>query len=358
MKIKELRLSNYKKFIAEKVIKFTNFEGDVNDVTLLVGENGSGKSSVLQAIAALVGGAVKPSFSPAELNWPGFSYDYIQNGRMPVSLKAVISMDKKEVESTKKFAKALSDRNIDRDIVEPYGDSEITLQLDYERNKCVAPRGARSLFQLRGYQYALQLSKFERNYGELFGDVGSIYWYNEQRSSNSFSLAPLNGEDTTKQVIDDVKLREFLVRIYRFHDRLVQEKLQLRPFQRDIYDILHHAYQTVFKSRNFVGPIPKMRPDQIFEVEDFFLYDGRNQYELAEMSAGERAIFPLLVDFANWNINNSIVLIDEIELHLHPPLQQALVRALPKLGKNNQFIITSHSKSVASLFSEDHIIQL
>lgn len=358
MKIKEIRLRNYKKFVAEKTVKFTDSAGDVNGVTLLVGENGSGKSSILQAIASLAGGAIKPNFSPSEVKWPGFSYEYIQNGRMPISLKATILMDDEEIKATKKYAKALADKDTGRDLVEPFSDSEINIQLDYEQNKCLAPKGVASLFQLRGYQYALQLSRFERNYGELFSDVGSIYWYNEQRSSNSFSMAPLNGEDTNKQIIDDVKLREFLVRIYRFHDRIVNEQLQLRPFQRDIYDILHQSYQNVFKSRNFVGPIPKMRPDQIFEVEDFFLYDGKNQYELSEMSAGERAIFPMLVDFANWNINNSIILIDEIELHLHPPLQQALVRALPKLGKNNQFIITSHSKSVASLFSEDQIIQL
>jgi predicted ATP-dependent endonuclease of OLD family len=51
------------------------------------------------------------------------------------------------------------------------------------------------------------------------------------------------------------------------------------------------------------------------------------------MSGGERAVFPMLMDFASWNIHNSVILIDEIELHLHPPMQQALLRALPKLGK-------------------------
>jgi predicted ATP-binding protein involved in virulence len=90
------------------------------------------------------------------------------------------------------------------------------------------------------------------------------------------------------------------------------------------------------------------------------LHDGKNQYELAGMSAGERAIFPILMDFARWNINNSIIIIDEIELHLHPPLQQALIRSLPHWGQNNQFIITSHSNSVASMFdeNENQIIRL
>jgi predicted ATP-dependent endonuclease of OLD family len=71
------------------------------------------------------------------------------------------------------------------------------------------------------------------------------------------------------------------------------------------------------------------------------------------MSAGERAIFPILMDFSRYNINNSIIIIDEIELHLHAPLQQAFVRALPKLGKHNQFIMTTHSDNVAVLFDEE-----
>ncbi len=59
------------------------------------------------------------------------------------------------------------------------------------------------------------------------------------------------------------------------------------------------------------------------------------------------------MDFARWNINNSIIIIDELELHLHPPLQQTLVRALQKLGKNNQFIFTTHSDSIVNMFDED-----
>jgi predicted ATP-dependent endonuclease of OLD family len=45
-------------------------------------------------------------------------------------------------------------------------------------------------------------------------------------------------------------------------------------------------------------------------------------------------------------------------LHLHPPLQQALLRALPKLGKNNQFIITTHSDYIEQLVPEAHIFRV
>ena len=64
------------------------------------------------------------------------------------------------------------------------------------------------------------------------------------------------------------------------------------------------------------------------------------------MSSGEQAIFPLIYDFVRLNVRKSVVLLDELELHLHPPEQQALLAALPKLGPDCQFIITTHSSFV------------
>jgi predicted ATP-dependent endonuclease of OLD family len=91
----------------------------------------------------------------------------------------------------------------------------------------------------------------------------------------------------------------------------------------------------------------------------FWFRDAKGRdYELSNISAGERAILPMLIDFATWEIHNSVILIDEVELHLHPPLQQALIAALPKLGNNNQFILTSHSDDVAAMFLESEIIRL
>jgi predicted ATP-dependent endonuclease of OLD family len=66
----------------------------------------------------------------------------------------------------------------------------------------------------------------------------------------------------------------------------------------------------------------------------------------------------MIFDFANWGINNSIVLIDELELHLHPPLQQGLLNALRSLGRDNQFIITTHSDAVEAIVPPECIRRL
>jgi predicted ATP-dependent endonuclease of OLD family len=104
--------------------------------------------------------------------------------------------------------------------------------------------------------------------------------------------------------------------------------------------------------------VPRTDVEEILAEPWFFLSDGDHQYELGEMSGGERALFPMIFDLATWNVHASVILIDELELHLHPPLQQGLLKALRSLGRNNQFIITTHSDAVTSIVSEESIRRL
>lgn len=57
-------------------------------------------------------------------------------------------------------------------------------------------------------------------------------------------------------------------------------------------------------------------------------------------------------------ITNSkgIVLVDEIDLHLHPKWQRAIINKLRKLFPNIQFIFTTHSPTIIQGASEDSII--
>lgn len=361
MKIKELILRNYKRFSdTHPPISFCDEWGEPLDMVLLVGENGCGKSSVLQAIAAVVGGAVRPDFFPSSLNWPGFDYRHIHSGRREIELVATLCFSEDEIEATREYASKVEGQRPSRDFIEPGDQSVVEYRLGYPENRVLAPN--RSLFfQAQGYQYALQLSRFEPDYTRLFDRVGAIYWYTDQRNSASITTRHRgpNQNDTSLTSVNDDEIRKLLSRWYNFHRNVVRQGGTLRPGQRDTFADLSNKYQSLFPDRSLAYSAPRMAPDEILEeVEDFFLNKDGKEYEVSGMSGGERAIFPLLIDFANWNINNSIILIDEVGLHLHPPLQQALIRALPKLGTNNQFIMTTHSDYVASLFQEHQIKRL
>lgn len=355
MHIKSITLKNYKRFKDSVTFRFTNTAGAVNEKTLITGNNGTGKSSVLQAIVCLLASAVRDKFSPETLDWPGFEYRQIQNGNLPLSMEAEIVFTREELQTIQAYAAQLSEMGYNIR-TRPGNFEQVTLVLDYEQKRVFARQGKAAFQQLRGYQFAKQLAKHTPDKSSLFGKVGNIYWYNEQR--NAFNLSfMLEGEG---QQLDFI--RRFLANAYAYHLDITRKDnpRPVREGEFDFYAKLESLFGKVFPDRRFEGSAPRFDIYETASAPDFFLSDGINGYELASMSAGERAVFPILMDFARWNINHSLIIIDAVELHLHPPLQQAFIRALTQLGENNQFIFTSHSDSVFALFdeSENQIIRL
>lgn len=76
--------------------------------------------------------------------------------------------------------------------------------------------------------------------------------------------------------------------------------------------------------------------DMEFEgPQGVYLFDG--------LSSGQLMLLLLLLQFARHRIHQSIVLIDELELHLHPLWQSRLYQSLGELGVDNQIFFTTHS---------------
>lgn len=90
-----------------------------------------------------------------------------------------------------------------------------------------------------------------------------------------------------------------------------------------------------------------------------FVVDKRGQpFFLHQLSDGERGLLALVFDLtrrlaiANPESENPIaegvalVLIDEIELHLHPKWQRDVIKRLPSIFRSCQFVVTTHSPQV------------
>lgn len=80
---------------------------------------------------------------------------------------------------------------------------------------------------------------------------------------------------------------------------------------------------------------------------------------VAQLSQGEKSMMALVGDIArrlammNQSLDNplhgdGIVLIDEVDLHLHPKWQRSLIRQLSETFPNCQFVLTTHSPLVIS----------
>lgn len=124
----------------------------------------------------------------------------------------------------------------------------------------------------------------------------------------------------------------------------------------DEYNFINNEFELYRVSVN--------RPDKkIFTLELSFK-DGR-VIAFETLPMGYKRVFSLVIDLAyrsyilNENFeSNGIVLIDEIELHLHPTLQQEILQRLQKTFPKIQFIVTTHSPLVISNFkaNEDNKI--
>ena len=356
MQVRCVHLKHFKKFRDQRFDLTDPETGLARPLIVLVGENGNGKSTVLQAIAATLGTATGRLPCPADLDWPGFELALVGNAWGPPSEATVgVGFSDEEVKATEEYFEKVPGLLGRPGVTPPFGASQVELTF-HEGHIEAGHAGYYS--QFRGREYAKQVVKLVEDGHKVFEKVGAVFWYTEHRTSTSLTpeiVSPANRDRPNSEPgvdhgeylhFNEDLLRRRLADLMQFHER-VERGYQLRPGQRDLFADLQRAYTTVFPGRRFEGAVPRSDIDEVLNEPWFFLHDGHHQYEISEMSGGERAIFPLLFDFANWQINNSVVLIDEIELHLHPPLQQALVRALPALGRNNQFIITTHSDWVA-----------
>ena len=353
MKVQSIQLKYFKRF-RNSLFNFTDPEtGLARDLIVLIGMNGAGKTSILQAIAATLGVATGRLQRLSDLEWAGFNYELLGSnwGKFEPDVTLQVQFSSQELRAVREFHQKLLEtgRGLNAN-TSPAEKNVVALKW---RDKRVQADTAAELFQFKGREYAKQLLRSEGF--QAFERVGTVLWYTEQRTSTSLTT---EDQERKIEITDDI-LRDRLSKWRQFHQDVETGKIrQLRPGQKDLYAEIEQAYKAVFTERSFEGPVLREGVDDILSEPWFYLYDSKNQYEISEMSGGERATFPMLMDFASWNIHNSVILIDEIELHLHPPMQQALLRALPKLGKNNQFIITTHSDYIEQLVPEAYVVRL
>jgi len=112
-----------------------------------------------------------------------------------------------------------------------------------------------------------------------------------------------------------------------------------------------------------------LRPDP--ESDSRLLIDhGRITLDVSQLSDGERGVLALVLDLArrlsqaNPSLGDplrdgeAIVLIDEIDLHLHPKWQSTIVEHLTGVFPRCQFIATTHSPQIVAAVEPEQVLLL
>jgi hypothetical protein len=367
MKLKHVVIKNFKGI---RSVEFPTASAPhaLRSLTALLGDNGSGKTSVLQAIALTLSMATRRTRDMASFSWHGFLPERVSS-LGPTFVELVVGFEQEEVELTAdlfgEWQESLPpDRKQTMRIVPPSQYNEVILRL--ENGRVTSPQGFEAVLQFLGRFYIRALKYSRPELQDKFAELGDIFWFDQHRNLGSLvagdtideaqarNVGDVNAEGRTREGwhAGVEQLREYLVGWWGFHTT---------PGRRgkDFIPLLQSSFGTIFPGTRFVGIMPRTGVTSPRANDFYFLIDRDDRvYDLAEMSSGEQAVFPLAYEFVRLDIKRSIVLIDELELHLHPPEQQRLLAALPRIGPDCQFIITTHSEFLSSVIPNEQEVRL
>ena len=345
-------------------VKVSNFKG-IKDVeidfgerkwTLLVGDNGSGKTSLLQAIALTVGLATGNVRSVADFSrrWEGF---YPQRLSSKAYVEVEIKRNKEEVKALKEVWELFHKQHPDLRDTPDFESDSVVLFWNKLLNK-PRTRGRRGKrFALSGRSYVRQLWKTDKivSYEKAiayFSKLGDVFWFDQRRSfKNWYGVFPVMTIDLEKE---EEKYPSWEKGVQQARE-LLQHWWSHYLSDKDnaLLTTLQERFQSIFGGK-FLGP-----EEQRDERSWYFIIEKNGlRYDIGEMSSGEEAIFLILLQALRLRMEKSIILIDEPELHLNPREQKWLIRNLPKIFPDCQFILTTHSPYIEDFFEDEEIIVL
>ena len=334
MRIDQIELTNFKNFGSLNV----PFKPGIN---IFVGGNGSGKTSILEAINVALGGFF--ASQEPKMQRP-IEYDELK-----------ITNGKREASATIKAKSIYADNYWWRSI------NRATMSNDNKHLKPALEYGHR-IYDL-----------FEITDDKTIAPI--IVYYSTQRlfkdanSSNKQKYDPANGRNNgyllcLKETSINSVLREWL-------GNAVTKRATLQIKEIENVDlILENVEQAIRKTLIMFLDLPdnfslKIYQDPELNNEVFVNYDAEHDLPLNYYSDGFRNLLFLIIDLV-WRSSQlnpwltldeitksvfGVVTIDEIDLHLHPKWQAKTTAIIQSFFPKVQFFITTHSPTVIANFN-------
>ncbi len=347
MKIRRLTVRNFRG-IEDQTVDFTDADGEVRPLTVIVGPNRSGKTTLLDALH-LVDAVAEDSIEPALR--PGLDDDDPRlrlDANRPIDIEVALRLDAPDELAAYRELARIDDWPTDLD-------GECRLQLTWPRT--VGGKGLhasappRSWYVFRARSMARRAVDRRVVDAAILDRIGGLLYLDQRRAIETH--ADLARPASAEQLADWAATGDILPWIE------LQARLDVR------WDPEKKGKSGWTRLRELFARLA--RPAVIDDMEPFpDGYDLRlrdtstgRSYYLAGASSGERMMLRLAASLTAFGPRRSVVLIDEVELHLHPRWQRNLLHFC-KLGAegDTQFIVTTHSDTILRYVDPDAVVVL
>ncbi|GGI68266.1 N-6 DNA methylase [Shewanella gelidii] len=328
------------KTIKVSQVKLTNFRGYTDftvpiheSLTVLVGENGAGKTSILEAISCGLG--------PFLTAMPEAKGKLIRKSDIHVGSNGVADFARISMDTASSLSWDLVTKGSDRNTLAKIGTQA--------------------------------LSDFASQIVDNMDEYPLIAYYGTNRalssSSGKVSISPFEEAQRSEGYDSALDAKINYGSLKNWFSKIEVDELKLRD-EKKTHSFSHPAKALV---KTAVKQIVERAEDVAFDktINDVVV-SWRNENDevislgLEQLSEGYRNMVALTIDLVRraYLLNptskypldvSGVVIIDEIELHLHPRWQQKILGDLRDLFKSIQFIVTTHSPQVLTTVNVESI---
>lgn len=325
------------------------------DLTVLVARNGHGKTAILDAIKVALG-TFTNSFPYSTTASLVASDAHVRPGnepQYPVSVKAVVEMGEDS--------------------------SYVTRELTKAKGRTTSSK-AKDLTAFGEAVFKQTQNKTSDNPVNLpilaFYGTGRLWSEQKFLDKDDDKLSPLAesrfvGYDAAFSARSNYKfVKQWLMEAIRFMDdtqetqntvQYMSVKAQLAAVKKSLDNFLVQEGWVGLHYNRFLKDLAVLRDTPHYDLPEDYVEEPRVALPVSSLSDGVRAVFAMVADIAcrcaklNRHLGEhaceetgGIVLIDEVDLFLHPSWQQRIVCDLQRTFPNIQFIVTTHSPQVVS----------
>ena len=368
MKVKKLELNNFRGF-RKATIEFPD-----SNLAVFIGTNGKGKSSVLDLVAI---------FLADFLAKMGYNKPIYGSLFMPTDINISENINSQSV-----YLESFNEITLVSGEIDGLPRGE---EIHIDETVRMSRESFGMIRSNRVLDYCLRLKDILKSEGASVNLPILAYYVDTRYFDNSYSLNSKKGTRKNAypqfDAYDDAfdrKIRNFndFIFWYKKEEDIENEQIKrLKDFdyKNPKLEVIRKTILNVFEKLG-ADKFNDLRFERVLKEEDYYfrgdeniggLFVSKNNQNLSlkQLSAGEKMLLMVVCDvarrltIANPGLSDplqgeGIVLIDEIELHLHPKWQREVIPALLATFPNIQFLITTHSPQVLSRVDKEDIFLL